>query len=74
MLHSKITEKSSRSEKLKLASLSSLGINLLLCTLIGMKIGTFLDQFLKTGSVFTIAMIILGSASGYVAIFRQLGK
>ena len=51
---------------------SSLGINLVVSTFIGLGIGLFLDRIFKTAPLFTIVFLLLGIIAGFYTIFMKL--
>lgn len=53
---------------------SALGINFVLCVLIGVGIGYLIDSFIKTFPLFSIIFLIAGFAAGIREIFRFLKK
>ena len=53
---------------------SSLGINLVISTFIGLGIGLFLDKKLNTTPLFTLIFLILGIVAGFYAIFKSLKR
>jgi ATP synthase protein I len=63
-----------KKETLRLAQLSSVGIALVLCTMIGFGIGYFIDLKLHTSPVFVLIFLILGIAAGFYNVFRTLAQ
>jgi ATP synthase protein I len=53
---------------------SALGINFVLCVLIGVGIGYLIDSFIKTFPLFSLIFLIAGFAAGIREIFRFLKK
>lgn len=54
--------------------LASVGITLVVATVIGLFMGIYLDRWLGTHPVFTILMLIFGIAAGFVNLFRETAK
>jgi ATP synthase protein I len=50
---------------------SSLGINLVVSTFIGLGIGLFIDKYTKTTPLFTLIFLLLGIIAGFYAIFKS---
>jgi len=57
-----------------LATLSSMGIAMVLCTFIGLLIGIYLDKYLGTKPWLTIIFLILGIAAGFKNIYEMIKK
>jgi F0F1-type ATP synthase assembly protein I len=57
-----------------ISRLSSVGIGLIVSTMIGYYIGAFIDKHAHTAPVFTLVFVLLGMGAGIVNIFRTLGK
>ena len=57
-----------------LAELSSVGIALVLATVIGLGVGYYADQWLGTKPWLTLIGLILGIAAGFVNFFRSVTK
>jgi F0F1-type ATP synthase assembly protein I len=53
---------------------STLGITLVVSTLVGFVIGYYLDRWLSTSPWLTIVFLLLGIVSGFVQIFRSLPR
>jgi ATP synthase protein I len=53
---------------------SSLGINMVVSTFIGLGIGLFIDKHAKTAPLFTLIFLILGIVAGFYAIFKSLNR
>jgi len=53
---------------------STLGITLVVSTLVGFVIGHYLDRWLGTSPWLTIVFLLFGIASGFVQIFRSLPR
>lgn len=53
---------------------SSLGINLVVSTFIGLAIGLGLDNLFKTKPLFTIIFLIVGIIAGFVTIFKFINR
>jgi F0F1-type ATP synthase assembly protein I len=54
--------------------LGSLGFTLVLATFSGLGLGLLLDKWTGLTPLFTIVMLLLGIASGFVYIFYKFGK
>ena len=54
-----------------MANLSSLGIGLIIATLIGAGIGYFLDKQLHTQPVFLLIFMVLGIVAGFINVIRS---
>jgi ATP synthase protein I len=50
------------------------GLTLVFSTFIGLAIGLWLDRVLHTRPIFTIVMLLVGIAAGFVNIFRSVGR
>jgi len=57
-----------------LGIVSTVGINLVVCTFIGFAIGYYLDGFFETFPWFTIIFLILGIATGFRYLFKVAQK
>jgi len=60
-----------------LATLGSLGFTLVGCTFLGLFAGYYLDRWLETSPWFTILLLLIGIAAGFLNMFvstRRLGK
>ncbi len=55
----------------KLSLLGSLGFTLVACTLAGLAIGFFLDQWLDTAPGFTIGFLIFGISAGFFNMIQR---
>jgi len=53
---------------------STLGITLVVSTLVGFVIGYYLDRWFNTSPWFTIVFLLFGIVSGFIQIFRSLPK
>jgi ATP synthase protein I len=58
----------------RIANLSSVGIALVLCTLIGWGIGRFLDTRLGTSPWLMLVFLLLGIGAGFLNVFRTIDK
>lgn len=63
-----------KKEAIRLAQLSSLGIQTVLCTMIGYGVGLWLDKKFTTHGVALIIFLLIGIAAGFVSIFRTLSS
>lgn len=52
-----------------LGFLSSVGISLVAAILIGLAMGYYLDQWLDTGPMFTLIMLLMGIISGFRNVY-----
>jgi ATP synthase protein I len=53
---------------------SSLGINLVVSTFIGLGIGLFLDKTFGKSPLFTLVFLILGIIAGFYVIYKNLTR
>lgn len=53
---------------------STLGITLVVSTLVGLGIGYYLDRWLGTSPWLTLVFLLFGIVSGFVQIFRSLPR
>lgn len=60
--------------KRNLLWVSTLGINLVISSAVGVVIGVFLDKWLKTQPVMTILFFCVGTAAGFRQIYREIRK
>jgi F0F1-type ATP synthase assembly protein I len=67
-------KKNPKKEFVDVARLTSVGIALVLCTLIGYWIGNYLDHKLHTTPVFLIIFFLLGVGAGIINVFRTISK
>lgn len=51
------------------ATLSSIGIHLVACTVIGLLMGIYLDRWLETEPWLTIALFLVGVGAGFKNLF-----
>jgi ATP synthase protein I len=54
--------------------MSTLGINLVLSSAVGVVIGLYLDKWLKTQPVMTILFFLVGTFAGFRQIYREIRK
>ena len=66
--------KKSGSDIARSGDLASIGIMLVVSTVIGLFIGIYMDRWLGTHPVFTIIMLLFGIAAGFVNLFKEVGK
>ena len=52
--------------------MSSLGIHLVVCSIVGFFIGRFIDRFTHTAPLFTAILFLLGVVAGFKEIFKQM--
>jgi ATP synthase protein I len=57
-----------------LGELSTIGITLVLCTVIGLAGGYYLDRWLGTSPWLTLIGLGLGIAAGFVNLFRSVKR
>jgi F0F1-type ATP synthase assembly protein I len=61
-------------EFMTISRLTSVGIQLILCTMIGWYIGGLIDKHFHTSPVFTLFFLLMGIGAGMIYVFRTLGK
>ena len=54
--------------------LSTLGINLVFASAVGVAIGYFIDKWLKASPIFTIVFFCIGTFAGFRVIYREVQK
>lgn len=57
-----------------LAELSSIGMTLVLSTVVGLAAGWYADRWLGTSPVLLLLGLGLGVAAGFVSLFRSVSK
>ncbi|MBI3292083.1 MAG: AtpZ/AtpI family protein [Elusimicrobia bacterium] len=57
-----------------LAWASSVGLTLVLCTVVGLTIGVWLDRWLHTAPWFTVSWLLMGIIAGFWNILKGLPK
>jgi len=57
-----------------LATAGSLGFTLVGCTFLGLFAGYYLDRWLKTSPWFTILLLLIGIAAGFLNIFVSASR
>ena len=57
-----------------LGELSTVGLTLVLATVIGLAGGYYLDKWLGTSPWLTLIGLVLGIASGFVNLFRTVNR
>ena len=67
-------KKNKKREFVDAARLTSVGIGLIISTMIGYFIGDFIDKHAHTMPIFTLIFVLLGMAAGITNVFRTLGK
>jgi predicted F0F1-ATPase subunit len=67
-------KKNKKREFVDATRLASVGIGLIISTMIGYSIGVFIDKHAHTAPVFTLIFLIIGMAAGITNVFRTLGK
>ena len=53
---------------------ASWGFLLIACTVIGLVVGLFLDSKLKTSPVFTLIMLVIGTAAGFWQVIKDINR
>ncbi|MBI2467428.1 MAG: AtpZ/AtpI family protein [Candidatus Rokubacteria bacterium] len=53
--------------------LSGVGLTLVICTVLGLGGGYYLDRWLGTSPWLTLVGLLLGIAAGFVNLFRAVG-
>ena len=61
-----------KSELVRVANLTSVGISLILCTMIGYGIGVWLDKLFHTSPWLMLAFLLLGIGAGFLNVFRTI--
>jgi len=56
------------------ARLSTIGIELVVSTVVGLAIGWYLDEKFETSPWLTIIFLLFGIAAGYRNLFREIRK
>ncbi len=56
------------------ARLSTIGIDLVVSTVIGLAIGWYLDEKFDTSPLLSIIFLVFGIVAGYRNIFREIKK
>ena len=70
-------EKKEPSSMRDLLWVSTLGVNLVVATAVGVVVGHYLDKWLKTQPVLTIIFFLIGTVAGFRQIYieiRKMGK
>jgi ATP synthase protein I len=67
-------QENKKREVMNMARLTSVGIQLVLCIIIGYFIGHEIDKHAHTAPVFMYIFLALGIGSGMINVFRTLGK
>jgi ATP synthase protein I len=57
-----------------LMAVASLGINLVLTSIVGLLIGYYLDKWLSTGPVFLLIFFALGIFAGFRQFFLEIRR
>lgn len=58
----------------QIGTLSTLGIMMVVCTVIGLGAGYYLDRWLGTRPWFTLILTVLGIVAGYVNLFKEVRR
>jgi len=71
-----MTDKKKSDDGLKrnLFFVSSLGINLVASSVVGIVIGIYLDKWFHTRPILTIALFLLGTVAGFRQIYKEIRK
>jgi ATP synthase protein I len=70
----KKTEKSDRKQYGDYLSVSSIGIHLVLSSIVGCIAGIYIDKWLNTTPAFTIILFLIGLFSGFWQIFKEVKR
>jgi ATP synthase protein I len=54
--------------------IASIGINLVLSSLVGLFAGLYIDRWLHTKPIFMIVLFIVGLAAGFRQLFKEIKK
>ena len=49
-----------------------LGLVIIVCILVGLAIGLFLDKFFKTNGVFVVIFLIMGIIAGFMNVYKDI--
>jgi len=63
-----------RREFFRMTRLSSVGIEIVLCTAIGYFIGSIADKHLHTSPILTFIFVILGIGAGIINVIRTIDR
>ncbi|MBI3092054.1 MAG: AtpZ/AtpI family protein [Candidatus Tectomicrobia bacterium] len=53
---------------------STIGLQLVISTCLGLAAGFYLDRWLRTQPILTLVFLVLGIAAGFINIFRTLQR
>jgi ATP synthase protein I len=67
-------EKKDRRQYGDYLSVSSIGIHLVLSSIVGCVAGIYIDKWLNTTPVFTIVLFLTGLVSGFRQIFKEVKR
>jgi ATP synthase protein I len=67
-------KKNKKREFVEITRVTSVGIHLILCSLIGWFIGGLIDKHFHTSPIFTVFFLLIGIGAGFIYVFRTLGK
>jgi F0F1-type ATP synthase assembly protein I len=56
----------------QLWSMSSLGFTLILCTVIGIGIGVFIDKYFHSAPFGTLIFFIVGTVAGFWQVYKEI--
>jgi ATP synthase protein I len=57
----------------QIGNLSGVGLTLVICTVLGLAGGYYLDRWLGTGPWLLLVGLLFGIAAGFVNLFRAVG-
>jgi len=66
--------KNGKGSRTGLLWISTLGINLVLSSIVGIGLGYFIDHWFRTQPVFTIALFFVGTFAGFRQIYKEIMK
>ncbi|MBI2565909.1 MAG: AtpZ/AtpI family protein [Candidatus Schekmanbacteria bacterium] len=58
----------------EVANLAAVGIHLVVCTVIGVAIGYYLDQWLGSAPIFLLLFMLLGVVAGFRNVWRLTSR
>ncbi len=70
----KKTEKKDKRQYGDYLSVSSIGIHLVITSIVGCVAGIYIDKWLDTAPVFTIILFLTGLVSGFRQIFKEVKR
>jgi len=51
---------------------TQIGLTVIICILLSLLIGRYIDLKLGTQGIFTVVFILIGIAAGFVSVYRQI--